>query len=50
VIQLRVMDGMTTSEAAKVLGVSRVPVKAQASRARTKLKQIVRRDKEERIA
>jgi len=49
VIQLRVVDGLTTSEAANILGVSRGTVKAQASRACTKLKQIVRGDKRERI-
>ena len=50
VIQLRVMDGLTTSEAADILGVSGGTVKSQISRARAKLKQIMRRDKGERIA
>jgi RNA polymerase sigma-70 factor (ECF subfamily) len=50
VIQLRVIEGLTTSEVANILGVSCGTVKAQASRARTKLKQIMRWDKRERIA
>jgi RNA polymerase sigma-70 factor (ECF subfamily) len=50
VIQLRVMDGLTTSEAADILRVSGGTVKAQLSRARAKLKQIMRQDKRERIA
>jgi RNA polymerase sigma-70 factor, ECF subfamily len=44
VIQLRVMDGLTTSQAADILGVSGGTVKSQVSRARAKLKQIMRRD------
>jgi len=36
--QLRELDGMTTSEAAHILGVADVTVKAQVSRARAKLK------------
>jgi RNA polymerase sigma-70 factor, ECF subfamily len=50
VIQLRVMDGLTTSEAADILRVSGGTVKAQLSRARAKLKQIMRRGEMERIA
>ncbi|MGA3049413.1 MAG: sigma-70 family RNA polymerase sigma factor [Terracidiphilus sp.] len=50
VIQLRVMDGLTTSEAADILGVSGGTVRSQVSRARAKLKQIMRRDKGERVA
>jgi RNA polymerase sigma-70 factor, ECF subfamily len=42
VLQLRDLDGLTTSEVANIMGVSRGTVKAQASRARTKLKQIMR--------
>jgi RNA polymerase sigma-70 factor (ECF subfamily) len=42
VLQLRDLDGLTTSEVASIMGVSRGTVKAQASRARTKLKQIMR--------
>jgi RNA polymerase sigma-70 factor (ECF subfamily) len=50
VIQLRVMDELTTREAADILGVSSGTVKSQVSRARAKLKQVMRRDKGERIA
>jgi RNA polymerase sigma-70 factor (ECF subfamily) len=39
--QLRDLDGMTISEAAHVLGVADVTVKAQASRARSRLKQML---------
>lgn len=42
VIQLRVLDGLTTSEAADILGVSYGTVKAQVSRARSKLKRMMR--------
>jgi RNA polymerase sigma-70 factor, ECF subfamily len=42
VIQLRVLDGLTTREAAHILGVSSGTVKAQVSRARSKLKQMMR--------
>jgi RNA polymerase sigma-70 factor, ECF subfamily len=42
VIQLRVLDGLTTSEAAQILGVSSGTVKVQVSRARSKLKQMMR--------
>jgi RNA polymerase sigma-70 factor (ECF subfamily) len=41
-IQLRGLEGRTTSEAASVLGVSQGTVKANVSRARTKLKQLMR--------
>jgi RNA polymerase sigma-70 factor (ECF subfamily) len=41
-IQLRGMEGMSTSEVADVLGVSQGTVKANVSRARTKLKQLMR--------
>jgi RNA polymerase sigma-70 factor (ECF subfamily) len=41
VIQLCVLDGLTTKEAAKVLGLAQGTVKAQVSRARTRLKHIV---------
>jgi RNA polymerase sigma-70 factor (ECF subfamily) len=41
--QLRDLDGMTTSEAAHILGVADVTVKAQVSRARTKLRRLMRR-------
>jgi RNA polymerase sigma-70 factor (ECF subfamily) len=36
--QLRDLDGLTTSEAAQILGVAEVTVKAQVSRARAKLR------------
>jgi RNA polymerase sigma-70 factor (ECF subfamily) len=39
--RLRDLDGMTTSEAAHVLGVANVTVKAQVSRARTRLRRLV---------
>src|SRR5207302_7484159 len=39
--QLRDLDGMTTSEAARVVGVADVTMKAQVSRARTRLKQMI---------
>jgi RNA polymerase sigma-70 factor (ECF subfamily) len=39
--QLRDLNGMTTSEAAHVLGVADVTVKAQVSRARARLKQML---------
>jgi len=42
VIQLRHMDGLTTGEAAQILGLSEGTVKAQVSRARTKLKRLMR--------
>jgi RNA polymerase sigma-70 factor (ECF subfamily) len=42
VIQLRHLDGLTTDEAAQALGVSVATVKAQVSRARTKLRQMTR--------
>ncbi len=37
--QLRDLDGLTTNEAAKIMGVPDGPVKARLARARTKLKQ-----------
>ncbi len=42
VIQLRHLEDMTTSEAAHILGVTDGTVKAQVSRARTKLKRLMR--------
>ena len=39
--RLRDLDGMTTSEAARVLGVADVTVKAQLSRARARLKRLI---------
>jgi RNA polymerase sigma-70 factor (ECF subfamily) len=39
--QLRDLDGMTTSEAAQALGVANVTVKAQVSRARTRLRRLM---------
>jgi RNA polymerase sigma-70 factor, ECF subfamily len=42
VLQLRHLDGLTTGEAAQTLGVAQGTVKAQVSRARTKLKQLMR--------
>jgi RNA polymerase sigma-70 factor (ECF subfamily) len=44
-IQLRDFDGLTTSEAAHVLGVPEGTMKARVSRARSKLKQYARRDR-----
>jgi len=41
--QLRELDGLTTREAADVLGVADGTVKAQLARARTKLKRLLRR-------
>jgi DNA-directed RNA polymerase specialized sigma24 family protein len=41
--QLRELDGMTTRDAADVLGVADGTVKAQLARARTKLKRLLRR-------
>jgi RNA polymerase sigma-70 factor, ECF subfamily len=41
--QLRDLDGLTTSEAAKVLGVAEGTVKAQLARARAKLRRLMRR-------
>ena len=41
--QLRELDGLTTREAAHVLGVADGTVKAQLARARTKLKRLLRR-------
>jgi RNA polymerase sigma-70 factor (ECF subfamily) len=41
--QLRDLDGLTTSEAAKILGVVDGTVKAQVARARAKLARLVRR-------
>lgn len=40
--QLRELDGLTTSEAARVLGVAEGTVKAQLTRARTKLAKLMR--------
>src|SRR5882757_1156920 len=40
--QLRDLDGLTTSEAAEILGVADVTVKAQVSRARAKLRRLMR--------
>ena len=42
VIQMRDLDGLTTREAAQILGVADVTVKTQASRARAKLKRLMR--------
>src|SRR2546427_1572625 len=41
--QLRDLDGLTTSEAANLLGVADGTVKAQVARARAKLRQLMRR-------
>jgi RNA polymerase sigma-70 factor (ECF subfamily) len=41
-LQLRDLDGLITREAAHILGVADVTVKAQVSRARAKLRQLVR--------
>jgi RNA polymerase sigma-70 factor (ECF subfamily) len=48
VIQLRDLDGLTTSEAARLLGLSNTTVKAQVSRARSKLKRLGNVVKKER--
>jgi RNA polymerase sigma-70 factor, ECF subfamily len=40
--QLRDLDGLTTSEAAEILGVAEATVKAQVSRARTELRRMMR--------
>jgi RNA polymerase sigma-70 factor (ECF subfamily) len=40
--QLRDLDGLTTSEAAQILGVAEVTLKAQASRARAELRRMMR--------
>jgi RNA polymerase sigma-70 factor (ECF subfamily) len=40
--QLRDLDGLTTSEAAQILGVAEVTLKAQVSRARGELKRLMR--------
>jgi len=42
VIELRDLDGLTTREAAQILGVADVTVKAQVSRARAKLRRLMR--------
>jgi RNA polymerase sigma-70 factor (ECF subfamily) len=42
VIQLRHLDGFTTGEAAQIMGVAETTVKAQVSRARSKLRQMAR--------
>jgi RNA polymerase sigma-70 factor, ECF subfamily len=42
VVQLRHLDGFTTDEAAQTLGVAEGTVKAQVSRARSKLRQMAR--------
>jgi DNA-directed RNA polymerase specialized sigma24 family protein len=42
VLQLRDLDGLTTREAAQILGVADVTVKAQVSRARAKLRRLMR--------
>jgi len=41
--QLRDVEGLTTSEAAHILGVAEGTVKAQVARARAKLRQLMRR-------
>jgi len=40
VIQLRHLDGLTTGEAAQILGVAEGTVKAQVSRARSRLRKM----------
>jgi RNA polymerase sigma-70 factor, ECF subfamily len=42
--QLRDLDGLTTGEAAQILGVADGTVKSQVARARTKLTRLMRRD------
>jgi RNA polymerase sigma-70 factor (ECF subfamily) len=42
VLQLRDLDGLTTREAAHILGVADVTVKTQVSRARAKLRRLMR--------
>ena len=41
--ELRELEGLTTSEAAQVLGVAEGTVKAQLARARTKLRKLMHR-------
>jgi RNA polymerase sigma-70 factor, ECF subfamily len=48
-IQLRDLDGLTTSETANVLGLTKGTVKSQLSRARFKLKQLMHGMNEERL-
>jgi RNA polymerase sigma-70 factor (ECF subfamily) len=50
VIQMRDLDGLTTSEVAKTLGLSEGTVKAQVSRARSKLRQLVPGSRQEKFA
>jgi DNA-directed RNA polymerase specialized sigma24 family protein len=40
--QLRVLDGLTTTEAAQIVGVADVTMKAQVSRARAELRRMMR--------
>ncbi|MGA9507657.1 MAG: sigma-70 family RNA polymerase sigma factor [Candidatus Sulfotelmatobacter sp.] len=44
--QLRDLDGLTTSEAARILGVADGTVKAQLARARAKLRRLLRRKRD----
>jgi RNA polymerase sigma-70 factor (ECF subfamily) len=49
VIQMRDLEGLTTSEVAKTLGLSEVAVKAQVSRARSKLRQLTPGSRQEKF-
>jgi RNA polymerase sigma-70 factor, ECF subfamily len=48
-IQLRDLEGLTISEAARILGVAEGTFKCQVSRARSKLKRLIHGDKKERL-
>ncbi len=50
VIQMRDLDGLTTSEVANILGLSEGTVKSQVSRARSKLRQLMHGIKKEKFA
>jgi RNA polymerase sigma-70 factor (ECF subfamily) len=49
-IQLRDLEGLTTSEGARILGVAEGTFKSQVSRARSKLKRLIHGVKKERFA
>ena len=49
-IQLRDLDGLSTGETARILGVSEGTVKSQVSRARAKLKLLICAVQKEKLA